>query len=146
MEAGFKFKLEKILDMRLKKEEESAIVFKSAQMEKQVVQDKLDELESDFNKHKKISSSDTVVYQKIKRIYMQNVSKVIESTKKELEKKQVVVEEKRADVLRKQIERKTVEKLKERQYQSFVKERNRVESVANDEFALFAYFRNLERR
>ncbi|WP_297517602.1 flagellar export protein FliJ [uncultured Clostridium sp.] len=146
MEAGFKFKLEKILDMRLKKEEESAIVFKNAQRAKQVVKDKLDSLEGDFNKHNKLSSSDTVVYQKIKRIYMQNVSKAIEITKKELEQKHKVVEEKRVDVLNKQIERKTVEKLKEKQYKNFIEERNRLENVANDEFALFAHFRNLERR
>ncbi|MGL4761249.1 MAG: flagellar export protein FliJ [Sarcina sp.] len=146
MEAGFKFKLEKILDMRLKKEEESAIIFKKAQSAKQVVKDKLNSLENDFNKHNKLSTSDTVVYQKIKRIYMQNVSKAIEITKKELEQKQRVVEEKRADVLTKQIDRKTVEKLKEKQYQSFTKEKSRLENVANDEFALFAHFRNLERR
>ena len=146
MEAGFNFKLEKILDMRRKKEEESAVILSKAQMEKEVVKEKLETLESDLDKHKDLNNSDTVVYQKIKRIYMQNVAKAIDITKKELDIKEKIVEEKRVEVLNKQIERKTVEKLKEKQYKSFVKERNRLESIMNDEFALFGHFRNFERR
>lgn len=145
MEKGFNFKLEKILEMRKQNEEESARIFQKAQAEKQIVKDKLEELETDFNKHKNISGSETVVYQKIKRLYMKNINKAIDITKEELISKERIVEEKRQVVLEKQIERKTVEKLKEKQYAEFVKEQYRLEGITNDEFALFGHFRKLGR-
>ncbi|MGL5820807.1 MAG: flagellar export protein FliJ [Sarcina sp.] len=145
MEKNFNFKLEKILEIRKQKEEESARIFQKAQFEKQIVKEKLEQLETDFNKHKNISSSETVVYQKIKRLYMKNINKAIDMTKEELISKEKVAEEKRQVVLEKQIERKTVEKLKEKQYAEFIKEQYRLEGIANDEFALFGHFRKLGR-
>ncbi|MGL4739296.1 MAG: flagellar export protein FliJ [Sarcina sp.] len=145
MQKGFNFKLEKILEIRKRSEEESARVFERAQNDKQIVQNKLRELEDDFSKHKKISGSEAVVYQKIKRIYMKNVNRAIDMAKEELESKEKIVEEKRKIVLAKQIERKTVEKLKEKQYEEFIKEQAKVENIVNDEFALFGHFRKLER-
>lgn len=142
---GFEFKLEKILDMRKKKEEESARVFKKAESEKEVIKNKLNDLEDSYKKYNNVSNNETVAYQKIKRIYVQNVTKAIEKTKKDLENKALEVSNKRQDVIFRQVERKTVEKLKEKQYESFIKEQNRIEKIENDEIALFAHFRNLER-
>lgn len=146
MSDGFTFKLEKILDIRKKNEEKSAVIFNKARSEKEIIKNKLETLEDDYKKHSNISKYDTVAYQKIKRIYMQNVTKAIEITKKELKTKEFDVDKKRQDVLLKQIDRKTVEKLKENQYKDFIREKNRVESVMNDEFALFGHFRKIERR
>lgn len=142
---GFEFKLEKILDMRKKKEEESARIFKKAESEKEVIKNKLNDLEDSYKKYNNVSNNETVAYQKIKRIYVQNVTKAIEKTKKDLESKVIEVSNKREDVIFRQVERKTVEKLKEKQYESFIKEQNRIEKIENDEIALFAHFRNLER-
>lgn len=142
---GFEFKLEKILDVRKKKEEESARVFKKAESEKEIIKNRLNDLEDNYNKYNNVSKSETVAYQKIKRIYIQNVTKAIEKTKKDLDFKEIEVTSKRQDVIFRQIERKTVEKLKEKQYQSFVREQNRIEKIENDEIALFTHFRNLER-
>ena len=42
----------------------------------------------------------------------------------------------------KQVARKTVDILKEKQLNAYNKEQDRVEQVNNDEFALYAYMRN----
>lgn len=143
MAKGFDFKLQKILDIRIEKEEEKARIFKKAQCEKNEIENKLKELEESYSKYNEVTKKETVAYQKIKRIYVQNVSKAIESTKKELEAKEREVSFKREEVKKCQIERKTVEKLKEKEYESFKKEQERVEKVFNDEMALYGHMRKL---
>lgn len=76
---------------------------------------------------------------------MQNVSRAIEEKKKELKKKEQEVFFKREDAKKSQIERKTVEKLKEKEYENFKKEQERLETVFNDEMALYGHIRKLER-
>jgi flagellar FliJ protein len=46
----------------------------------------------------------------------------------------------------KQIERKTVETLKDKQLKAFIKEQELIEQKSNDEFALYGFIRNIERR
>lgn len=145
MVKGFEFKLEKILDIRRKNEEESARSFKKAEVEKEEIRDSLEELRSNYTRYNYVSNNETVVYQKIKRIYVQNLTKAIERTKKDLILKEREVEEKRINLKNKQVERKTVERLREKQYEKFIKEQERVEKIENDEIALFGHFRKLER-
>ena len=145
MVKGFEFKLEKILDIRRKNEEESARIFKKVEAEKEEIRDSLEELKSNYTKYNYVSNNETVAYQKIKRIYVQNLSKAIERTKKDLILKEREVEEKRINLKNKQVERKTVERLREKQYEKFIKEQERVEKIENDEIALFGHFRKLER-
>ena len=64
--------------------------------------------------------------------------------KKELKRRGRDLEKKREDLKKKQVDRKTVSKLKEKQYLSFVKEQNRIEQLNNDEFALYAHMRNVK--
>lgn len=146
MASGFNFKLEKILDIRKQNEQKSATNFNLVKSEALLTQEKLSSLQDEFQKHNSINSNETASYQKIKRIYMQNVTKAIELTKKELVRKEVIVDEKRQELLLKQIDRKTVEKIKEKKYEEFRKEISKKESAANDEFAIFGHFRRLERR
>ncbi|MGL5616603.1 MAG: flagellar export protein FliJ [Sarcina sp.] len=145
MENGFDFKLQKILDIRIEKEEEKARIFKKAQSEKIEIEDKLKELEESYMKYSLVTNKETVAYQKIKRIYVQNVSKAIETTKKELVEKEKEVVFKREEAKKSQIERKTVEKLKEKELEAFKQEQNRIEKLFNDEMALYGHMRKLER-
>ena len=145
MVKGFEFKLEKILDIRRKNEEESARIFKKAEAEKEEIRDSLEELKNSYTKYNSVSNNETVAYQKIKRIYIQNITKAIEKTKKDLFLKENEVEKKRINLKNKQLERKTVERLREKQYEKFIKEQERVEKIENDEIALFGHFRKLER-
>lgn len=145
MVKGFDFKLQKILDIRIEKEEEKARIFKKAQCEKNEIEEKIKELEESYSKYSEVSKRETVAYQKIKRIYVQNVSKAIEQQKRDLELKEKEVSFKREEVKKCQIERKTVEKLKEKKYESFKKEQDRLEKVFNDEIALYGHIRRIER-
>jgi len=60
--------------------------------------------------------------------------------------KTITLQEVRCELTQKQIERKTVEKLKENAKEKFDKEQNAKEQKVNDELALYAHFRNIERR
>jgi flagellar protein FliJ len=143
---GYKFKLQKLLDIREDKEEESKRCFKEAQLEKEKVEERLNSLKDSYNKHRTVSFDGSLAQQKMKHIYLNALSSSIMETKNELLKKNNVLEEKRKDLKQKQIERKTVEILKEKQLLAFNKEQALIEQKANDEFALYGFIRNLERR
>ncbi|WP_055668115.1 flagellar export protein FliJ [Desnuesiella massiliensis] len=143
---GFNFKLQKLLDIRISKEDESKRVFKEAQQQKLKTEEKLNNLKENYNKYNVINKNETLIQQKIKKNYLNVINTSINETSKELEKKVFVLEQKREDLKRKQIDRKTVEILKEKKLDSFVKEQNRIEQINNDEFALYSYIRKTERR
>ena len=144
MSYGYKFPLEKLLEIREDKEEESKREFKESQKEKIEVENKLNSLKNELEKHKGIKPGEDVVYQKIKRRYLFALEAGIKNKQKELKIKERELEEKREDLKQKQIDRKTVSKLKENGYNKFIKEQNRIEQLNNDEFALYGYMRNLK--
>ena len=65
----------------------------------------------------------------------------MKETEKALNKKIMEVENKRSELKEKQVDRKIVETLKEKKYESYVKEQNRVEQITIDEIALYSYMR-----
>jgi flagellar FliJ protein len=52
-----------------------------------------------------------------------------------------IVSKRREELKKKQVDRKTVDILKEKDEASFIKEQNRLEQNANDEFALQGFLR-----
>lgn len=143
MAERFKFGLEKLLQIRQDKEEESKRLFTKTQREKQNTEKKLHKLKDDYDKYKGITPGEDVVYQKLKRYYLQGVQNGIRQTEKELIVKTQKVDEARKELVLKQVDRKTVEILKEKQYLAYVKEEERVEQVNLDEIALYSYIRNI---
>ncbi len=143
---GYKFKLQKLLDIRLDKEEESKRFFKEAYLENERVEEKLASLKADYNKYRTAASSESIAEQKMKHIYLNALSNSIMETTSELQKKARALEEKREALKQRQLERKTVEILKEKQLQVFIKEQALIEQKANDEFALYGFIRTRERR
>lgn len=142
----YEFKLQKLLDLREEKEEESKRLFRESIKALNEEKEKLNIIKEDIKKYSGIKTDEDLIYQKIKRNYL----KALEIGKKEAEK-QVKIKEKelyfrREDLIVKQKERKTVEKLKEKDKEKFFKELDRMESINNDEFALYSYIRNIERR
>ena len=142
----YEFKLQKLLDLREEKEEESKRLFRESMKALNKEKEKLNIIKEDIKKYSGIKTEEDLIYQKIKRNYL----KALEIGKKEAEK-QVKIKEKelyfrREDLIGKQKERKTVEKLKEKDKEKFFKELDRIESINNDEFALYGYIRNIERR
>ncbi|HSQ87849.1 flagellar export protein FliJ [Romboutsia sp.] len=139
----FKFKLQKLLDIKIKDEEESKLTYTQAQNKKRVVEENLKNLESNYTKYSDISKAKDVVTQKITINYLSALTQTIKVTNKELEKEEVKVNEAKEDFIEKQIKRKSLEKLKENALEKLRKEEERIEQITNDEFALYAYMRNI---
>ncbi|NRT73671.1 flagellar export protein FliJ [Clostridium beijerinckii] len=142
MAERFKFGLEKLLEMRMEKEEESKRLFTESQREKKKIEEKLEELKANYQKYSGISPNEDIVYQKLKRYYIQGVQRGIKSAEKDLANKNQEIESRRKDLTTKQMERKTVQTLKEKKYYEYVKEQDRIEQINIDELALYAYVRN----
>ncbi|GLC32353.1 flagellar export protein FliJ [Clostridium omnivorum] len=143
---GYKFRLQKLLDIRLDKEEESKRNFKEAQRNKTLTEQKLLDLKEKQNKYTLGSSKETIVEQKIRRAFLDSVIRSIDEVSIDLNKKNQILEEKRVELKQKQIERKTVETLKDKQLKAFIKEQQLIEQKTNDEFALYGFIRNHEGR
>lgn len=145
MAQRFKFGLDKLLEIRKAKEEDSKRLFTESQREKRKVEEKLEELNLNYNKYKGISPNEDVIYQKLKRYYIQGVQNGIKSNEKDLVVKDHEVEKCRRDLMAKQMERKTVQTLKDKKYEAHVKKQDRVEQINLDELALYAYVRNKDK-
>ena len=143
---GYKFNLQKLLDIRKDREEQCKIQFQNAQKLKMDVENKLVYLKDSYRKYSCETVDESVIGRKIRHQYLINLSHNIECTTVELRKKEEEVEKVRVDLKQKQIDRKTVETLKEKDKIAFIKEQNLLEQKANDEFALYGFIRNLERR
>ncbi|MCF0148156.1 MAG: flagellar export protein FliJ [Clostridium sp.] len=138
----FKFSLEKLLEIRIEKEEESKRNFTKTQREKQDTETKLTGLKENYEKYIGIKDGESVVYQKIKRNYLYALDKGISETEKSLTIKNKELEIRREDLIKKQVDRKTVDILKERKYIEYVKEETRKEQILIDELSLYAYIRS----
>lgn len=125
MAERFKFGLEKLLEIRREKEEESKRLFTESQREKKRIEERLQELKVSYQKYSGISPNEDVVYQKLKRYYIQGVQSGIRSTEKDLAVKNQEIENRRKDLTAKQMERKTVQTLKEKKYSEYVKEQDK---------------------
>ena len=139
MASGYKFSLQKLLEIREEKEEESKRLFTESQRQKQITENELNNMRDSYDKYKGIRPGEDVIYQKIKRNYLLALESGIKSKEKELVVKSREVEVRRIDLKQRQVDRKIVETLKEKQYRAFIKEQDRIEQINNDEFALYAY-------
>ncbi|OFI06808.1 flagellar biosynthesis chaperone [Clostridium acetireducens DSM 10703] len=142
----YKFRLQKLLDIRKEKEEESKIEFKKAQKEKLDLENKIHNLKNNYKKYNSIKNNESIIEQKIKMQYLNALVFTINDANKELEYKIQILDKKREELKQKQIERKTVEILKEKKKNEFIKEQNLIEQKANDEYALYGFIRKCERR
>lgn len=146
MEKGFKFGLQKLLDIRVDNEEKSKLLFQEKLRERQQLENKIKDMKSDYYKYSNPQNGESVIYQKIRNNYLTAVANEINKTSMQLTLKEKEVEISKNNLKDKMVERKTVEILKEKKYDAFVKEQEHKEKIANDEFALYSYIRNCERR
>ncbi|CEH33307.1 flagellar export protein FliJ [Romboutsia lituseburensis] len=138
----FKFKLQKLLDIKIKDEEESKLRYTQAQNQKKIIENNLRNLEMNYKKYSDISKAQDVVTQKITINYLSSLTQSIKVTNEQLEKEEVKVAKAKEDFIEKQIKRKSLETLKENEMLRLKKEEERIEQITNDEFALYAYIRN----
>ena len=126
--SNFKFKLQKLLDIRINEEEESKLLYSQAQNKKNIVEKKLIELENSYKKYSDMSIAKDTITQKITMNYLSHLNVSIKETLKELEEKEVEVENAKKDFIDKRIKRRSLEVLKEKQ-------------ISNDEFSIYSYIR-----
>lgn len=138
----YKFKLQKLLDIKAKEEEESKVEYTKAQNDKREIEKNLKELDSNYKKYSQFASFEDVVSQKIRLNYLYTITQTIEQCNILLEEKEKKVIEAKDDFIEKQINRKSLETLKENKFNKLRKEEERKEQIENDEFALYAYIRN----
>lgn len=138
----YKFKLQKLLDIKAKEEEESKVEYTKAQNDKREIEENLKELDSNYKKYSQFASFEDVVSQKIRLNYLYTITQTIEQCNILLEEKEKKVIEAKDDFIEKQINRKSLETLKENKFNKLRKEEERKEQIENDEFALYAYIRN----
>lgn len=137
----YKFKLQKLLDIRMNEEEESKLLYSQAQNRKNIVQNKLIELENNYKKYSDISRTTDTITQKITMKYLSYINNSIKDTSKELKEKEVELEKAKKDFIEKRINRRSLEVLKENKLIEIKKEEERLEQISNDEFALYSYIR-----
>lgn len=147
MESAFNFGLQKLLDIRIEKEEESKITFQNAQQEKLKAEERLITLQNNYDKYNSIEKNETAIIKKIKKNYLNALNMTMDDAEKELEDKEKHLSKCREDLKNKQMDRKTVEIIKEKKYQEFLQEQKLIEQKQNDEFALYGFIRRtMERR
>ena len=139
--SNFKFKLQKLLDIRVNEQEESKLFYSKAQNQKNIVENKLHELENNYKKYSDISRAKDTISQKITMNYLSYLNTTIKDTEKELEAKKIELEKAKKDFIDKRIKRRSLEVLKENKILEIKKEEERLEQISNDEFALYGYIR-----
>ena len=143
---GYKFKLQKLLDIREKEEEDKKIVFMEALQSKNKVESNLKNLEDNMKKYSQISNEMSTIDRKVQSQYLNLLNSTIDLTKKDLKKQERKVETKRKDLVEAQVNKKIVGILKDKDEARFIKEQSRIEQIRNDEFALYGYIRESGRR
>ncbi|WP_097025848.1 flagellar export protein FliJ [Clostridium peptidivorans] len=143
---NYKFRLQKLLNIRMDKEDESKRNFKEVQKEKVEVENKLIHLQENYKKYCNLCDKRSIVEQKIKYQYLSALNVGINQTSRELKNKEKLLDNARQELNQKQIERKIVEILKEKGYEAFIKEKNLIEQKTNDEFALYSHIKAIQGR
>lgn len=138
----YKFKLQKLLDIKIKEEEASKLEYIKAQNDKKILEENIKSLNSDYKRYSNFNESEDTISQKIRSNYLYFITQTIEECNNMLVEKEKKVSEAKDNFIEKQINRKSLETLKENKLTKLRKEEERKEQIENDEFALYAYIRN----
>ena len=106
---NFKFRLQRVLDIKIKNEEESKIKYSKAQNEKRVVEKELDDLKQMYKKYENEIDVEDHISRIITFNYLNSLSNNINIKSNELSTKEELLNEARVNLLNKQIERKRSE-------------------------------------
>ncbi len=116
LDKNFKFRLQKVLDLKVKDEEEIKMEFAKIQQKKIDIETNLENLESNYSKYSISKNNDSIQNQKITINYLLALNNSIMDLSEELDKSTNELEKARKQLISKQIERKSLEKLKEKKY------------------------------
>lgn len=121
LDKNFKFRLQKVLDLKIKDEEEIKMEFAKIQQKKIDIETNLENLESNYSKYSIGKNNDSVQNQKITINYLLALNNSIMDLSEKLDKSTNELEKARKQLISKQIERKSLEKLKEKNMDSIIK-------------------------
>lgn len=145
MEPGFKFRLEKVLDLKIKKENEHMISHSKIINEKILIEKDIENLELQYETYSELQHTEEDSFKrKVAYNYMNSIFQTIQIKKDLLQVIEQRYKESLSVLLVLQSERKALESLKEKQYQKFLEELELEEEILNDEFSTQAYFRSLQ--
>jgi len=143
---NYRFKLQRLLDIREQEEEGKKIVFMEALRNKNKVEAELKDLEDSFEKYSIVTNDMNTTERKIQHHYLNLLNSTIGITKEKLKTDEARVESTRKELVTAQVNKKIVSILKEKDKAEFIKEENRIEQIQNDEFALYGFLREGGRR
>lgn len=146
----FKFNLQKLLEIRLKKEEQEKLELAKASMAYQNVINKKEKLLANVKNIRKEISRDRT---KMSLARLQNYDKLTKDTDLAVKALEPIIEEKKK-IMQEHIklysslqkDRKAVEILKDKAYKRFLEDENRAEQKDLDEIAKNTYLKHKEKR
>lgn len=141
MDKRFKFRLQNVLDLKIEEEENLKHIFSKIQNEKNKIKLELEDLKNKYNKYSNIKPDVDLITQKITRNYLYSIGKSIELKTSELNQKKIELENSKRQLIDKQIEKKSIEKLKEKRYEEFLEAEKIKEQLLLDEFSMINYIR-----
>ncbi|MBU5307840.1 flagellar export protein FliJ [Clostridioides mangenotii] len=144
MDKKFKFKLQKVLDIKIDIEKEAEIQLVQSQTKKKDIEEQLINLEKSYHKYMNMQIDGDRVSQKLTRSYITLLDDSIKDTNEKLNKSAKEVETNKHKLIERRIEVKSLEKLKENKYTSYKKEQNLKEQIENDEYAILNFIRRRE--
>ncbi|GAA0223715.1 flagellar export protein FliJ [Metaclostridioides mangenotii] len=144
MEKNFKFKLQKVLDIKIDDKREAERELLQSQNNKLSIEDQLKKLEKSYHKYMNMQIDGDRVSQKLTRNYITLLDNSIQDTNDKLNQSVKEVEINKSKLIERRIEVKSLEKLKENKYRSFLKEQNLKEQIESDEFAILNFIRRKE--
>lgn len=142
----YKFKLQRLLDLREKEEDGKKIVFMEALREKNRVEEELKSLEDSFKRYSTVNNNMSITERKIQHHYLNLLNSTIDITQEKLKTDEERVKLTRKELVTAQVNKKIVGILKDKDQAAFIKEENRIEQIQNDEFALYGFIRECGRR
>lgn len=142
MEPNFKFRLEKVLEIKIKKENEHMISHSKIMNEKITLEKEIESLELQYNTYSEMNYLEEDSFKrKIAYNYMNSLFQTIQMKKDLLE----IIDERYRESLSQMVilqsERKALEELKAKQYKKFLEQLEQEEEALNDEFSSQTYFR-----
>lgn len=140
MEA-FKFRLDKILELRSKKEDEINIIIKMLSVEKEELEYELEALKDKYKNYKDKQFVKDIYIQKIIYKYLETLLKSIQSIEESISKTEDKIENEKIKLMECKKNKKAIEKLKEKRFDEFIVYTNKKEQEELDEYAKNIFLR-----
>ena len=142
--SNFKYNLQKVLDVKIKNEEEVSLKFQKKQSEKTQIENELNNMKELYSKYSKMNHVDTnnVIMQKITLNYLNTLDDTISNVNNKLNQTNQEINKIREDLIEKKVERQSFEKHKEKKLREYNKIEELKEQNTNDEFAIYGFIRN----